>query len=83
MTGWAMLTVDQEAGRAARELFDGPIFGRNVTLVRTLKDGRVTREVMPVGLAVYEAEYGDQNGKRVASAHVDFNGVINQWDGSA
>lgn len=66
-----------------RRLFDVPLFGRSVTLVRTLIGGHVTKEIMPAGLAAYEAVHGAQNGVTVASSHVEMGNEIDRWGGSA
>lgn len=67
----------------ARRIFEGPLFGRNVTLVRTLIGGASTREIMPAGLAAYEAIHGTQNGITVMSAHIELWDEIDQWGSSA
>lgn len=53
-----------------------------VVLVRTLMDGRVTREALPAALAVHEALCGGQNGVTVARARVEF-GVVRDGFGSS
>lgn len=58
---------------------ESPVLGENVVIVRTLMDGRVTREVLPAALAVYEALYGKQNGLTVKSARVEFGRVVDRW----
>jgi hypothetical protein len=50
-------------------------FGPLVTLVRTLMDGTETREALPVALAVYQAQFGIQNGRTVVRARVEFGGI--------
>jgi len=62
---------------------DSPWLGENVVLVRTLMDGRVTREWMPAAQAVYEALHGAQNGLTVQSAHIEFGRVVDRWGQSA
>lgn len=56
-----------------------PVLGEYVVLVRTLMDGRVTREYLPAAVAVYEALHGKQNGLTVKSARVEFGRVIDRW----
>lgn len=56
---------------ARAESWLGPL----VVLVRTLMDGRVTREAMPAALAVHEALCGGQNGRTVARAQIEFGAV--------
>ena len=53
-----------------------------VVLVRTLTSGKVTREVLPADVAVYEALHGAQNGVTVRSVRVEFGKVLDRWGGS-
>jgi len=49
-----------------------------VCLVRTLSDGTVTREWLSPLEAVAQAQTGPQNGKTVASCHIE--GDVSKWD---
>ncbi|MGQ0604610.1 MAG: hypothetical protein ACT4QE_23265 [Anaerolineales bacterium] len=54
-------------------------WGATVRVVRTLFDGQQTEEWMPAVLAVHEVLHSPQNGRTVASARIDFGGLLDVW----
>jgi len=57
-------------------------FGPDVSLILTLRDGSKRRERLPAALAA-EIWRDEQSGRQVMSSRIMFDGLIDDWGGSA
>lgn len=75
-------TAAKSTARYRQPATDDSYLGGYVTVVRTLTDGRVTRERMRAFLAVCDVLESPQNGLTVRSARIEFGGELDRWGGS-
>ncbi len=58
-------------------------YGATVTLVQTLRTGDTVRRSLSPLDAMTEATVGSDNGGDVVSSHIEFNGLLDSYGGSA